>query len=204
MSDKPLHILAFIRDFILERGYSPTIGEIQKGCKICSKSVVKYHLEALERQRQVRREPGVSRGIRLSGTGGGGWPVPIVGQFEVGQPLPDPDQEYSMSHGMVEVPLDFVRGKGVVFALKVKGSSLYDALLDDGDVIIVRAQNTANDGDLIAGWLALHEQMVLKKLYRVAGRVKLQSVNRNRKPIFVDDHQFQVKGKVLAVLRRMS
>ena len=204
MSDKPKRILTFIRGFAQDRGYAPTIGEIQRALNICSKSVVDYHLDALEREGHIRRDGGVTRGIHLAGIENGGWPVPLLGRIAAGEPIPVPNQENWRSDEMVEVPRDFVRGKGVVFALKVRGTSMIDALVDDGDIVVLKAQNTADDGNMVAAWLIDREKATLKKIYHEAGRIRLQPANRAMKPIYVAPDQIEVQGKVIAVLRKLE
>jgi repressor LexA len=203
MSDKPTKILAFIQDFIRDRGYAPTIGEIQKTCDICSKSVVDYHLEALERAQLIRRDSGVTRGIHLTSQESRRWSVPLLGTIAAGEPIPVPGQE-NWRNEMVEVPWDFVQGKEGIYALKVKGTSMIDALVDDGDIVVLRAVNTADDGDMVAAWLTDRERATLKRLYHESGRIRLQPANRTMEPIYVDPAQIQIQGRVIAVLRKVE
>jgi len=199
-------ILLFIQDFIRDRGYAPTIGEIQKACAVSSKSVVHYNLENLRRLGQIKRDAGIERGIRLINAEQRGWSVPLLGIIAAGQPIPVPSED-SWHPGIadtVTVPNEFLPGKTQAYALKVKGISMIDALVDDGDIVVMEMVVTAEDGQMVAAWLTDREEATLKRLYREESRIRLQPANRTMQPIYVDADKVQVQGRVIAILRKME
>jgi repressor LexA len=199
LSAKQQAILTFIREFIAEHDYPPSIRDIQDGCHISSTSVVDYNLKALERLGHIRRDREVSRAIELVGR-----PrmrsVPVVGQIAAGQPIPVPGsdtwgaQEFEEA---IEVTDQMTRGKENVFALRVKGTSMIDALVNDGDLVLMEPANAWDDGDMVAVWLKDREETTLKKIYHEGGRVRLQPANAAMDPIYVDAGNVEVQGKVL-------
>jgi len=203
--DKRTRILEFIKRFISERGYAPTIGEIQKACSISSKSVVEYHLRALEREGHIRRDAEVTRSIEVSGMGRRAWAIPLLGTIAAGQPIPVPTEDtwHSVAQDMVDVPADMLPAGAQAYALKVKGTSMIDALVDDGDIVILQATSTADDGEMVAVWLTDREEATLKRLYRERGRIRLQPANQSMSPIYVDPDKVQIQGKVIGVLRKL-
>ena len=199
-------VLEFIRNFVQDKDYAPTVAEIQKGVGISSSSVVNYHLEALEREGSITREAEVSRGIHVSGIGKRNRAVPLWGTIAAGEPIPVPTEEtwHNVAQDMVEVPVEMLPRGAQVYALRVKGTSMIDALVDDGDIVVLKAANTVEDGDMVAAWLTDKGRATLKKLYREPGRIRLQPANRTMKPIYVDPDKIQVQGKVVAVLRTLK
>ena len=157
LSPKQTGILNFIREFIDEHDYPPSIRDIQVGCDISSTSVVDYNLKALERVGRIRRDREVSRGIELVGSRGARTiPVPIIGTIAAGQPIPVPSEDGwqpGSSDDVFEATPDLVKGRTNVFALKVRGTSMIDALVNDGDIVILEQTSTADDGDMVAAWL---------------------------------------------------
>jgi repressor LexA len=199
-------ILEFIANFIAENGYSPTIGEIQRELNISSKSVVDRHLGTLEKEGHIKRNSQVTRGIDVSGIGKRTRTVPLLGTIAAGQPIPIPNEDtwHSVALDTVDVPSDFLQSGEQVYALQVRGTSMIDALVDDGDIVVFDATSTANDGEMVAAWLSDREEATLKKLYREKGRVRLQPANQTMEPIYVDPKNLQVQGKVIAVLRKVK
>ncbi|HEY83283.1 MAG TPA: transcriptional repressor LexA [Dehalococcoidia bacterium] len=201
-------IVEFIRNFVEERGYAPTIGEIQKALGISSKSVVKYHLSALEEEGLITREPEVARGIEVSGVGRRARAVPLLGTIAAGEPIPVPTEEtwHSVAHAQetIEVPAEMLSRQARAYALRVKGTSMIDALVDDGDVVVLEATRVAEDGEMVAAWLPERQEATLKKLYREPGRIRLQPANRSMAPLYVRPHEVQVQGRVIGVLRKYS
>ena len=199
LSAKQQAILTFIRDFISEHDYPPSIRDIQDGCGISSTSVVDYNLKALERLGHIRRDREVSRAIELVGrvrmrT------VPVVGQIAAGQPIPVPSADTWSAQDFedaIEVTDKMTRGKENVFALRVKGTSMIDALVNDGDLVLMEPTSAWDDGDMVAVWLKDREETTLKKIYQEGGRVRLQPANAAMDPIYVDAKDVEVQGKVL-------
>ncbi|HWO73865.1 MAG TPA: transcriptional repressor LexA, partial [Dehalococcoidia bacterium] len=165
LSAKQQAILRFIRDFIREHDYPPSIRDIQDGCGISSTSVVDYNLKALERLGYIRRDREVSRAIELVGRARTRT-VPVIGQIAAGQPIPVPSadtwsqQEFEEE---IEVTDQMTRGKENVFALRVKGTSMIDALVNDGDLVLMEQTNSWDDGDMVAVWLKDRQETTLKK-----------------------------------------
>jgi len=198
-------ILEFIRGFVEERGHAPTIGEIQRALGISSKSVVDHHLRALEREGLIRRDAQVARGIAVSGIGRRARTIPLLGTIAAGTPIPVPTEEtwHNVSIDTIDVPIELLPTHASVFALKVKGTSMIDALVDDGDIIIVEATNAADNGDMVAAWLGDRNEATLKRLYREPGRLRLQPANPTMSPIYARTDAVEVQGKVVAVLRKL-
>jgi repressor LexA len=208
LSAKQQSILEFVRRFIREKDYPPSIRDIQIGCNISSTSVVDYNLKALERMGHIRRDREVSRAIELldgSGRRPHTVPVPIIGTIAAGQPIPVPNEDtwsnidYS---NVVEVTNDMTGGKEQVFALQVKGTSMIDALVNDGDIVILEATSSANDGDMVAAWLKREGEATLKKIYTDNGKIRLQPANQTMKPIFTEPENVEVQGRVLTTISR--
>ena len=199
-------ILEFIKSFVEERGYAPTIGEIQRAIGISSKSVVDHHLKALEREGHIRRDAQVVRGINVSGIGRRSRSVPLLGTIAAGAPIAVPTDEtwHSAALETIDVPGELLPRERQVYALKVKGTSMIDALVDDGDIVILEAKNTADNGEMVAAWLSDRNEATLKRLYREAGRIRLQPANQTMSPISVEPDKVEVQGKVVAVLRKVN
>jgi len=199
-------ILEFIKSFVEERGYAPTLGEIQRAIGISSKSVVDHHLKALEREGHIRRDAQVVRGINVSGIGRRSRSVPLLGTIAAGAPIAVPTDEtwHSAALDTIDVPAELLSGERQVYALKVKGTSMIDALVDDGDIVILEAKNTADNGEMVAAWLSDRNEATLKRLYREAGRIRLQPANQTMSPIYVEPDKVEVQGKVVAVLRKVE
>ena len=210
LSAKQQKILEFLRQFIRDKDYPPSIRDIQIGCNISSTSVVDYNLKALERMGHIRRDREVSRAIELldgSGRRPQTIPVPIIGTIAAGQPIPVPSEDTWSSidyDNMVEVTEGETRGREHVYALRVKGTSMIDALVNDGDIVIMEATNSARDGDMVAAWLKREGEATLKKFYREDNRVRLQPANVTMKPIYTEPDNVEVQGRVLAMRRSPS
>jgi repressor LexA len=199
LSPKQQSILRFIRDFIREHDYPPSIRDIQDGCVISSTSVVDYNLKALERLGHIRRDREVSRAIEIVGRAHMRT-VPVVGQIAAGQPIPVPSAETWSQQEFeeeIEVTDQMTRGRENVFALRVKGTSMIDALVNDGDLVLMEQTSAWDDGDMVAVWLKDRQETTLKKIYREGPRVRLQPANAAMDPIYADARDVEVQGKVL-------
>jgi repressor LexA len=205
LSDKQQRILAFVHSFVDDNSYPPSIRDILSGCGISSTSVVDYNLKALERAGYIRRDREVSRAIELL-DGRGHRPrvvsVPVLGQIAAGSPIPipgsgaidDPDET-------VDVSSEVTGGNPDVFALRVRGTSMIDALVNDGDLVLLRATEAAENGEMVAVWLKEENETTLKYLYHEGSRVRLQPANATMKPIYTDASNVEVQGKVVSVIR---
>jgi len=199
LSPKQQNILDFLRRFIRDKNYPPSIRDIQEECGISSTSVVDYNLKALERMGHIHRDREVSRAIELL-DGSGRRPrtisIPIIGQIAAGQPIPVPEGSIDYSE-TVDVTEEMTGGKEDVYALRVKGNSMVDALVNDGDLVIMQQAATADNGQMVAAWLKREQEVTLKKFYREGARVRLQPANEAMKPIYTDADNVEIQGKVL-------
>lgn len=209
LTHKQEDILRFIRQFSLENHYPPTIREIQEVCKITSTSVVDYNLKALEEMGKIHRNRKISRGIEVIERGperANLVSLPLVGEIAAGLPLPVPDD---LSAGefddTVEVSSMLVRGRtDDLFALRVKGQSMIDALINDGDIVVLRSAETCENGETVAVWLKQERETTLKRFYHEGDRVRLQPANSTMEPIFVPAANVAVQGKLVCVLRTID
>ena len=207
LSNKQQNIIDYIRRFLVDRGYPPSIRDIVSGCKISSTSVVDYNLKILEDKGYIRRHHEVSRGIELLA-----WSpvlrcqVPIIGQIAAGEPIqvPTPDTwDITASSETLEVTEDLTQGREGVYALTVKGLSMVDALINDGDIILMQYVNVVENGEMAAIWLRAEKEVTLKKVYVEPGRIRLQPANSQMKPIYTDPENVEIQGKVIAVIRQL-
>ena len=209
LSAKQRRILEFIGEFISEHDYPPSIRQIQEACDISSTSVVDYNLRILERNGYMRRDREVSRAIELLEPGGRRprvVPVPIIGTIAAGQPIPVPSADTWQTFDpeeTLEVPPDMVSGGQNVYALRVKGNSMIDALVNDGDIVIMEPAPAARDGDMVAAWLKREQEATLKHLYREGSRVRLQPANEAMQPIYTEADNVEVQGRVIGAIRAL-
>ena len=210
LSDKQQKIITYIRRFLRDNSYPPTIRDIQTGCKISSTSVVDYNLNILERKGYIRRHSEVSRGIELlknTIAPDTMLQVPVIGTIAAGEPIPalTPDTwDVAAVSETMEVPGELTRGKNSVYALRVKGMSMVDALINDGDVVLMQSVSAVDNGEMAAVWLKAEKEVTLKKVYVEPDRVRLQPANSQMKPIYTSPHNVEIQGKVIAVLRQMA
>ncbi len=204
-------ILEFIQEFMSENGIPPTVRDVQKACDVSSTSVVDYNLRILERDGYLNRRPDVARGIELLDSDGqpvsNAPRVHIVGPIAAGQPIPafsTEDSASSAEFDTIEVSPDLPRRHGQLYGLTVKGSSMIDALIDDGDVVIIKPTNDATDGEMVVAWLKSEEEATLKKFYLEGDRVRLQPANSQMDPIYCDARNVEIRGKVVEVIRKFG
>jgi repressor LexA len=206
LSSKQKRILAFLRRFREEKDYPPTVRDILKGCSISSTSVVDYNLKILEREGYIHRDREVSRGIELLGKERRRMAlVPVIGYIAAGEPIPVPTSDTWEMEPLdtVEVSSEFTQGKEGVYALRVKGTSMIDALINDGDIVLMQQAATAEDGEMVAAWLKAEGETTLKKLYRERNRIRLQPANSTMEPIYAVPENVEVQGKVVGVIRQI-
>ena len=205
LSARQKRILEYIQDFYEERSYPPTIRDIQQACDISSTSVVDYNLRILEREGHIRRDREVSRGIEVLVGGRRRGRVPVLGYIAAGEPTPVPTQESWADFEAIdelEVPQNLLgEVPADAYALRVKGTSMIDALVDDGDVVIVRPVDSVKNGDMVVAWLQAEKEVTLKRFFLEGERVRLQPANSTMSPIYVDPENLEVQGKVVAVIR---
>jgi repressor LexA len=207
LSTKQKQILAFLRHFREEKDYPPTIRDIVKACKISSTSVVDYNLKILEKEGYIRRDREISRGIELTDRSQKRLiRVPILGYIAAGEPIPVPSSDTWEMEPMdtVEVSGELVKGRSDVYALRVKGNSMVDALISDGDLVLMQQAENADNGEMVAAWLKSEGETTLKKLYRERERIRLQPANSQMKPIYANPKNVEVQGKVIGVIRQVA
>ena len=201
-------ILNFISSFLKERGYAPTVRDIARGCAISTSSVVQHHLNVLEKQGNIQRDPQVFRSIRLveNEQPAPANAVPLLGTIAAGEPIPVPgsDTWTNTPESMMELPEEMVQGRKSIYALRVKGYSMIDALIDDGDIILMEQTSTIDDGDMVAVWLKDRQEVTLKKIYREGRRIRLQPANKNMKPIYQNARNLEIQGRVIGVIRSIA
>jgi len=210
LSDRQRRMLDFIRGFIAEHQFPPTIREIGKRVGISSTSVVKYNLEVLERAGYIERRSDISRGIRLVEEAARrvaeGIRVPLLGRIAAGTPIPVPDADFSPFgyEATIELTRDIVKDPHGLYALEVQGDSMIDALINDGDIVLMRHQNMVENGELAAVWLRDRGETTLKRFYLEGSQVRLQPANPTMQPMFFPASNVEVMGKVVCVIRQLN
>lgn len=197
-------ILNFIRHFFNERGYAPTVRDILKGCSLSSTAVVQHHLNVLEREGRIHRDPQVFRSIQLTDRGNT-VSVPLLGTIAAGEPIPVPTAETLTSQALesLELSEELTQGKKGVYALKVKGLSMMDALIDDGDIVIMESVSAAENGDMVAVWLKAEQEVTLKRIYLEPDRVCLKPANTLMEPVYQSTENVEIQGRVIGVVRKL-
>jgi len=208
LSERQQAILDYIRKFLRENEYPPSIREIMHTLGISSTSVVNYNLNALVREGCITRHKELARGIRLvDGTGFGGAAqglarVPVLGRIVAGEPVPVPEGGFDPSQ-YIELTRDIVNDESDIYALEVSGESMIDALINDGDIVVMKHQNDAQNGDLVAVWLKDEKETTLKRFYHEGKRVRLQPANPYMDPIYTEPGNVEIQGKVIMVIRQV-
>jgi len=203
-------LLQFLETYFVRHQRAPTYQELADAVEIPSKDHVSRDLRQLEQKGFISLEPRIARGIRLLRTADG-FPfkpatisVPLLGIIAAGDPIPVPTDDLAPDElDTIELTRDIIKGQSGLYALRVKGNSMIDALINDGDIVIMRHQPQVDDGELAAVWLTDRQETTLKRFYHEGDRVRLQPENRSMKPLFVPPDQVQVQGKVIAVIRHV-
>jgi repressor LexA len=228
LSDRQKKILEVLQDFQDQNGYPPSIREICSQAGISSTSVVNYYLEQLEEMNYIERDRRISRGVRLlkpldevsqsvsrrvkeaADRASELLQIPIMGRITAGDliPVPSSDFDYYDSESKIEIPQSQLPGreKGKdLFALEVQGDSMIDAMVNDGDIIILKPTQEARNGEMVAIWRTDNNETTLKYFFRENGHVRLQPANPTMKPIIIDDpSDLEIRGKVVMVIRQIS
>ena len=207
LSVRQQRMMEFIREFMDENGLPPTVRDIQAACDISSTSVVDYNLRLLERDGYLRRKPDIARGIELPDHQTPSFRrIPVVAYIAAGEPLPVVTNGSWTSEEALETldfPEDMLRGKGDLYALRVRGTSMIDALVDDGDIVLVEPSQQASNGEMVVARLRLENETTLKRLYREGDRVRLQPANTQMEPIYSQADNVEVQGRVVGVIRML-
>ena len=207
LSPKQERIINFVTEFLDDKGYPPTIRDIATGCGISSTSVVAYNLNKLEQAGYIRRHSDISRGIKFltpEKKGGKLVYIPIVGVIAAGEPIPVPDTGDDIPNERLEVSEELVRGKQDIYGLRVKGDSMLDALIGDGDIVLMDYVGNAENGDMVAVWLKEEQEVTLKRFFAEPNRIRLEPANSQMKPIYTNQDNVEIQGRVVAVIRRIS
>jgi len=208
LSERQQNIMHFLKVFALDNGYPPTIRQIGAAVSITSTSVVNYNLNILQKAGYISRDPTVSRGIRLTGNVermpamANIISVPLLGRIAAGEPIPVPEEGFTGE--AIELARSLVPSSKDIYALEVRGDSMIDAFINDGDVVVMQYQQTADKGDMVAAWLVDQEATTLKRYHPEGNRVRLQPENSQMKPLYVDPANLRIQGKVVAVFRKMD
>jgi repressor LexA len=204
LTERQREILAFVNDHSAQHGYPPTVREIGTAVGLTSSSTVHAHLANLERLGLLRRDPAKPRALNIAGRSTKAPPaqehagirmLPLLGQIAAGAPL--------LAEGHVEELLpvpELLTASGENFLLRVRGESMIDDGIHDGDYVVVRRQETADNGEIIAALVDGGEATV-KRIYREEGRIRLQPANESMSPIYADD--VVVLGRIVGVFRRV-
>jgi repressor LexA len=214
LGERHQKILEFLQAYQRENRYPPSIREIGEKTGISSTSVVNYYLDQLEKKGLIHRDRKISRGVRLSAANGSPdtLRIPILGPIAAGFPLPELDPNVSYMTDNEANAVDIARSllpskeKGDnLFALEVKGESMIDAMINDGDIVVMRPANEARNGEMVAIWLPRDNEATLKYFFKEKDRYRLQPANPTMKPIYVKKSDpLEIKGKVVMVIRRME
>ncbi len=215
LSERQQQIYSYIQRFTGEKGRPPTIREIGQNVGISSTSVVNYNLNILERAGLISREKEVSRGLRLTGHNGKAMAdprfiqIPLLGRIVAGKPIEIPEagtSAFEADHESVTLTRDLLGGADSenLYALHVKGDSMIDASIHDGDIVVMKHQATARNGDLVAAWIKDKQQTTLKRFFREKGVIKLVPANPSYKTIHVEPHNVDIQGKVVLVIRQLG
>jgi len=215
-SDKPERILAYLRDYFARYHYPPSVRDIVEGCQLSSTSVADYNLKILEREGHIRRDRERARTISLTQPVEPIEPtrvepsiaslsVPLLGSIAAGtRSLVPEGVDVDHAESKISVTSDMLAGRDPerVFALTVRGDSMIDALIADNDTVILEeAPNVAN-GQMVAVWLRDENICTLKRLYYEQDQVRLQPENPTMDPIFTDESNMMIQGRVVSIIRR--
>ena len=192
--EKRAEILEFVTTKVTEEGYVPSVREICKAVGLSSPATVHYHLNQLCEEGLISKEPGKKRFLRLSGpsSAGGFVKIPVVGRVTAGLPI----LAQECIEDYIQVPADQIRGRDT-FALTVRGDSMINAGILDGDIIIVLRTPVAENGEIVVALLG--DEATVKRFYREGHRFRLQPENDAYAPIFADE--VKILGKVIALHR---
>ena len=214
LGERHQKILEFIQEYQRKYKHPPSIREIGENCDISSTSVVNYYLDQLEKNGYIERDRKISRGLRVIGVNASvdTLHIPILGPIAAGLPLPElqPGVNYLTDNesNAVDVARNLLpaKEKGAdLYALEVKGDSMIDAMINDGDIVVMKRADEARNGEMVAVWLPRDNEATLKYFFKEKERYRLQPANPTMKPIFINkDEPLEIKGKVVMVIRKVE
>ena len=202
ISSRQQQILRYIQQHMDAHGYPPTVREIGSAVSLSSSSTVHAHLKTLQEQGHIERDAVLTRAIKLTGTGGNeGRPptksfiqMPIIGTVAAGKPrLAVEDIE-----DVFPLPSDFISGEG--FMLRVIGDSMIEDGIHEGDLVVVRRQQTADNGETVVAMI--DNEATVKRFYKEKSRIRLQPANKRMKPMYFDN--VDIAGKVVGLVRHLA
>jgi repressor LexA len=228
ISDRHRKIMEFLIKFQEENGYSPSIREIGEYIGVTSTSLVDYYLRQLEDKEYIERDQHISRSIRIIRSMNSSigstvkqtinrvtdavhelLDIPVLGRVVAGEPIPVPgsDVRYFDPESSVAVARSMLSARENIsdlFALEVQGDSMIDAMINDGDIVIMKPAKEANNGEMVAVWLDDKDETTLKYFYKESNRIRLQPANPTMKPIYINDQRhLRIMGKVVLVIRQV-
>ena len=230
LSDRQKSMLAFIAKFVEGNNYPPTIREIGTACGISSTSVVKYNLTKLERGKLIKRDkevsrglsldwgrlqeagladnmigaPNTDRGVRSDGSSFNFFQVPVLGYIAAGQPIQVETADHFSADEWLDLNESLFRNPAELYALRVQGDSMIDASVLDGDIVILRHQERAENGEMVAAWIDNKNETTLKHFYLEGDQVRLRPANPSYPEMFLPAADVSVKGKVVSVIRQLE
>jgi repressor LexA len=230
LSERQKKMLAFIAEFVEGNNYPPTIRQIGAACGISSTSVVKYNLTKLERDELIKRDKEVSRGLSLdwarlqevglaenlvgapvtdaaAGNDGSSlnfFQVPVLGYIAAGEPIQVETTDHFSADEWLELNESLFRNPAELYALRVQGDSMIDASVLDGDIVILRHQERAENGEMVAAWIDNQNETTLKHFYLEGDQVRLRPANPSYPEMFLPAADVSVKGKVVSVIRQLE
>jgi repressor LexA len=214
LTERQRKMLSFIQRFGDENGYPPSIREIGSAVGITSTSVVNYNLNRLVEEGYLDRHQNVSRGLRLTERMGQAASrladvirVPLVGRIFASEPIPLPGTDSPLfgADEAIELTRGLLSAEEGLFALQVQGDSMIDAMINDGDIVVMKREPEWHNGDMVAVWLKDKEATTLKHIYREGKKVRLQPANPTMRPILIDNPEtLEVQGKVILVVRQLA
>jgi repressor LexA len=227
LKERHKQVLDVIQEYTAKHGYAPSYREICAKTDITSTSMVNYYLEQLEEMGYIERSENISRSLQIKGTAqekvnqvlgnvtqaaqdiSQFLTIPIVGRIVASEPVPIPETDFSLfdAESNIEISeslIPFNMQKENLFALEVDGDSMIDAMVNDGDVIIMKPTKEARNGEMVAVRLKDQNETTLKHFYREGNRVRLQPANPTMDPIYVDSSaEIEVQGSVVLVIRQL-
>ena len=227
LKDRHKQVLDVIQDYHAKNGYAPSYREICSRTDITSTSMVNYYLEQLEEMGYIERSENISRSLKIKGSAQDkvdkvlgnvkqavqditqSLTIPVVGRIVASEPVPIPETDFALfdAESNIEIPeslIPFNVQKDKLFALEVEGDSMIDAMVNDGDLIIMKPVREAQNGEMVAVRLKDRNETTLKHFYHEGNRVRLQPANPTMDPIYVDSSSdIEIQGSVVLVIRQM-
>ena len=227
LKERHKQVLDAIQDYRAKHGYAPSYREICARTDITSTSMVNYYLEQLEEMGYIERSENISRSLKIKDAAqekvdqvlgnvkqvvneiSNALSIPVVGRIVASEPIPIPETDFNLfdAESKIEIPeslIPFNIQKDNLFALEVDGDSMIDAMVSDGDVIIMKPVREAQNGEMVAVRLKDQNETTLKHFYHEGNRVRLQPANPTMDPIYVDSSSdIEIQGSVVLVIRQM-